>query len=97
MHQYRYFCCGYLTMDTRGEFDICPVCYWEDDAYLLNKDGEIISRYYEQNPPVEELLAIRSGANHGLTLKEARQNFRDFDACELAMKPHVRQPKLSEK
>lgn len=26
-------CCGYLTMETRGDYDICPVCYWEDDGW----------------------------------------------------------------
>ncbi len=27
-------CCGYFTYDHRpnGDFDICPVCFWEDDA-----------------------------------------------------------------
>ena len=26
-------CCGYLTYDQEpcGTFEICPVCYWEDD------------------------------------------------------------------
>lgn len=26
-------CCGYLTYSEKppGSFDICPVCYWEDD------------------------------------------------------------------
>lgn len=24
-------CCGYFTLPESGEFDICPVCYWEDD------------------------------------------------------------------
>jgi hypothetical protein len=26
-------CCGYKTLDKEppGTFDICPVCYWEDD------------------------------------------------------------------
>lgn len=24
-------CCGYLTLPTRGDWEICPVCFWEDD------------------------------------------------------------------
>jgi len=29
-------CCGNLTLDERGGFEICPVCYWGDDG----QDGE---------------------------------------------------------
>ena len=25
-------CCGYLTLEERGIYDICPVCFWEDDG-----------------------------------------------------------------
>jgi hypothetical protein len=25
-------CCGYLTLDERGMYEICPVCFWEDDG-----------------------------------------------------------------
>ena len=30
--KFRCPCCGYFTLDDEpGHFDICPVCYWEDD------------------------------------------------------------------
>jgi hypothetical protein len=29
---YRCSCCGYLTLFGRGGFEICPVCFWEDDG-----------------------------------------------------------------
>jgi len=25
-------CCRYLTLDTRGAHEICPVCFWQDDG-----------------------------------------------------------------
>ncbi|WP_282705073.1 CPCC family cysteine-rich protein, partial [Paenibacillus riograndensis] len=25
-------CCEFKTLPTKGEYDICPVCFWEDDG-----------------------------------------------------------------
>lgn len=25
-------CCDHFTLDSPGEYDICPVCFWEDDG-----------------------------------------------------------------
>ncbi|MBW4608570.1 MAG: hypothetical protein KME22_15515 [Hassallia sp. WJT32-NPBG1] len=25
-------CCGYKTLSERGGYEICPVCFWEDDG-----------------------------------------------------------------
>ena len=25
-------CCGHLTLAKRGDYEICPVCFWEDDG-----------------------------------------------------------------
>lgn len=34
--------CGYLTLDERDSFDICAICFWEDDGiddFEVNKDS----------------------------------------------------------
>ncbi|MEY8320157.1 CPCC family cysteine-rich protein [Lachnospiraceae bacterium 46-61] len=32
--KYQCPCCGYYTFDSKpnGNYDICPVCFWEDDT-----------------------------------------------------------------
>jgi len=25
-------CCDYYTLPAQGEFEICPICFWEDDG-----------------------------------------------------------------
>jgi len=34
-------CCGAKTLETRAEYEICRVCWWEDDGQD-NKDADII-------------------------------------------------------
>lgn len=29
-------CCDYYALSERGGFEICPVCYWEDDGQDLD-------------------------------------------------------------
>jgi hypothetical protein len=26
-------CCGYKTISSDGDYDICPICFWEDDPF----------------------------------------------------------------
>ncbi len=28
-------CCGYLVFDEPGAYDLCPLCFWEDDGIQL--------------------------------------------------------------
>ena len=41
--KYKCPCCGYYTFDhvLDESYDICPVCYWEDDAYLIIAEDSI--------------------------------------------------------
>lgn len=96
MGKFACLCCGCLTLDERGGYDICPVCFWEDDAYLVVADGEIKGVLVDKEVSDEDLLDVPSGANHGLTLREGRGNYRKFGACEKSMKKHVRKPRKSE-
>ncbi|MBQ9610772.1 MAG: DUF2974 domain-containing protein [Lachnospiraceae bacterium] len=40
VEKYKCPCCGYYTFKERagGTYDICPVCYWEDDLIQLNDE-----------------------------------------------------------
>jgi hypothetical protein len=71
-------CCGYMTLDERCEYDICPVCFWEDDGTDDHNADSV------------------SGPNHGLSLTQARLNYRTFGASEADMLPHVRPPRPGE-
>ena len=56
-------CCGYPMLSSRGDFEICLLCWWEDDGL----DDE-------QGYPGD--LDRESGPNH-MTLREARRNFEE--------------------
>jgi hypothetical protein len=34
-------CCGYPTLEKRGEFEICKLCWWEDDGQTDPEAEEI--------------------------------------------------------
>ena len=98
-------CCGYRTLDERGAFDICPVCFWEDEVYFIFdkmiQDGVIDTIYNHNNCDDkdyngEDILDIPSSANHGITLREGRENYKNIGACCEEMLEHCRKPKKSE-
>ena len=76
-------CCGYKTLPEKPENCItfvCPVCFWENDVFMKN--------IYD----VKE----KSDSNKGMTLKEARENFKRYGACNKEFISKVRKPMLDE-
>ncbi len=58
-------CCDYFTLERRASFDVCFICYWEDDGQDLDEVDRV------------------SDPNH-ITLRQARENFRDCGASDRA-------------
>jgi len=56
-------CCDYFCIPDDSEWEVCPVCYWQQDAFGTSAPDE------------------ESCANHGLSLREGRQNFLLYGAC----------------
>ena len=75
-------CCGYLTchQDHVGDYSICPVCFWEDDPMSFSS-GDWIDT---------EVSAT------GVTLAEARENFRSFGAERQEVVRYTRPPNQDE-
>lgn len=41
-HKFACLCCGSLTLDERGKWEVCPVCHWEDDPQLTEETTWIL-------------------------------------------------------
>jgi hypothetical protein len=80
-------CCGHLTLDGRNNYDICPVCFWEDDG---TGDEPVLHPFHDEP-------TLQSPANKGMTLSEARANYASCSACEPSMVRNVRPPTEEEK
>jgi hypothetical protein len=73
-------CCSYRTLADRGRFEICSVCFWQDDG-----QDDI------------DADKVNGGPNSSLSLTEARQNYREFGACERRLLKYVRPPTAKER
>lgn len=66
-------CCGYATLETRGEFEICPICFWEDDGQ------DDVDAHHERGGPNRHSLAagrksfLLTGAAHPEDLSAVRE------------------------
>jgi len=78
LKKYKCVCCGYYTMESEppGTFEICPVCFWEDDNVQFD-DPE-----YEGGANGISLNKARenykkTGAISEKYLKNVRQPYKD--------------------
>lgn len=69
-------CCGFHTLPVPADGAVAYIC----PVCFWENDVFLTSG----DEPSDE--------NHGLTLNEARMNFRTFGACRREMLPHVRPP-----
>lgn len=64
-------CCKYKTLRTRGEHEICMVCYWEDDGQDEH-DAEIV----RGGPNCE--ISLRQAQANFATFGVTEERFREF-------------------
>ena len=72
MKKQKYPCpvCGYLTLPARCDWDICPVCFWEDD--VLESDGDCNSPANSQLLSEAQANFVSIGAVHPDMVKNVR-------------------------
>ncbi|WP_080437162.1 CPCC family cysteine-rich protein [Burkholderia ubonensis] len=45
-------CCDHFTLDAQADWEICPVCFWEDDGFGLEPSTRGLAQTVEQNNSV---------------------------------------------
>lgn len=78
--KYKCNCCGYCTLATEPEnsFQICPVCFWEDDGVQFDDPN------YKGGANQESLVEARGNyAKFGAINQKAREMVRPPNKQEL--------------
>jgi hypothetical protein len=73
-------CCTYLTLSERGAFEICPVCFWEDDGQD-DHDADVV-----RGGPNARLSLTQARTNFRAFRacdERSREHVRDPRPCEL--------------
>jgi hypothetical protein len=63
-------CCGYKTIGSDGNYDICPICFWEDDPFQKMNEYDLGANTI---PLVE---AQKNYIRYGACEEKATQNVR---------------------
>lgn len=83
--KYKCKCCGYYTLYEEpldpekfpGTFEICPVCFWEDDS-------------------LQFLNPQKNYGPNGVSLNEAKENYKKYGAIREEVIQYVRKPRKDE-
>ena len=80
-------CCGYYTFENRpdGSYDICPVCFWEDDPIQLkNPDYEGGANRLSLNQARKNFLEFRACEKEMIvfTRKPNSDEMQELEGCK---------------
>lgn len=78
MKKYQCVCCGYYTLKSKppGTYEICPVCFWEDDPYQFEEpDCDGGANYVSLNQARENYKTIGASSKH--YIKNVRPPYED--------------------
>ena len=75
--KYKCPCCGYFTLSDIGEYDICPVCFWEDDPFQREDENYSSGANRDLNLKQGKLNYIKFGTCDKEMLKYCRKPSKD--------------------
>lgn len=80
-------CCGYRTLPTRGDYELCPVCWWEDEGGepwdYSGANGQTLVEAQQQYLALRRPYRLRPGKVRGPRQGEARApDWRPFVLSE---------------
>ena len=90
-------CCGYLVFDQApGSFDICPICYWEDEAMQLRYPNEIGANRLTliESQTNFESLGYGDLRNKNLVRKPSKEDIQDKNWRKLDLKIDIIEEKV---
>lgn len=73
-------CCGCRTKEAPGDFEICPVCFWQDDG---QNDGTANEVWGGPNKGLSLAQARLNFAAFGAVSEDLRTHVRPPDASEV--------------
>jgi len=77
-------CCDYLTLSECGMYEICEVCFWEDDG-IQDPDGYSMPNHLFLVQGQENFLKLGACDEHAVSLvkKEAKLRYKKQDYSTL--------------